>query len=162
MESIQEKKKVSPKDVFMHLLAIVTLYVSAVTLLVLLFQFIDIAFPDVLTGGYYALQGAYSTIRFSIATLLVVFPVYLFTMRFLNRSYEANPTKRDLRIRKWLIYFTLFVVALVVIGDLVALINSFLGGEITTRFSLKALSILFVTGSIFFYYFADIKKHNTE
>ena len=162
MESIQEKKKVSPKDVFMHLLAIVTLYVSAVTFLVLLFQFIDIAFPDVLAGGYYALQGAYSAIRFSIATLLVVFPVYLLTMRFLNKSYEANPTKRDLRIRKWLIYFTLFIVALVVIGDLVALINSFLSGEITTRFSLKALSILFVTGSIFFYYFADIKKHNTE
>ena len=162
MESIQEKKKVSPKDVFMHLLAIVTLYVSAVTFLVLLFQFIDIAFPDVLSRGYYALQGSYSMIRFSIATLLVVFPVYIFTMRFLNKSYEANPTKRDLRIRKWLIYFTLFIVALVVIGDLVALINSFLGGEITTRFSLKALSILFVTGSIFFYYFADIKKHNTE
>ena len=162
MESIQEKKKVSPKDVFMHLLAIVTLYVSAVTFLVLLFQFIDIAFPDVLSSGYYALQGSYSMIRFSIATLLVVFPVYGFTMRFLNKSYEANPTKRDLRIRKWLIYFTLFVVALVVIGDLVALINSFLGGEITTRFSLKALSILFVTGSIFFYYFSDIKKHNTE
>ena len=162
MESIQEKKKVSPKDVFMHLLAIVTLYVSAVTFLVLLFQFIDIAFPDVLLRGYYALQGSYSMIRFSIATLLVVFPVYVFTMRFLNKSYEANPTKRDLRIRKWLIYFTLFIVALVVIGDLVALINSFLGGEITTRFSLKALSILFVTGSIFFYYFSDIKKHNTE
>lgn len=163
MEMIQQNdKKVSPKDVFTHLLAIVALYTSAISFLVLVFQFINVQFPDVLAGDYYGMQGAYSAMRFAIASLFVVFPVYLLTTRFLNKSYEANPTKRDLRIRKWLIYFTLFVAALVVIGDLVTLINNFLSGEITLRFSLKTLAVFFVAGSIFFYYFSDIKKHNTE
>lgn len=162
MEMIQEERKVSPKDVFMHLLAIVTLYASAISFLVLLFQYIDLGFPDVLAGGYYNVQGAYSAIRMAIATLVVVFPVHILTMRALQKSYEANPSKRELRIRKWLIYFTLFITALVVIGDLVTLINSFLGGEITMRFLLKALSVFFVAGSIFAYDFYDVKKHGTE
>lgn len=163
METIQERdKKVSPRDVFTHLLAIVALYASAISFLVLVFQFVNVQFPDVLSGDYFGMQGAYSAMRFAIATLLVVFPVYLFTTRFLNKSYDANPTKRDLRIRKWLIYFTLFVTALVVIGDLVTLINNFLSGEITLRFILKTLAVFFVAGSTFFYYFVDIKKHNTE
>ncbi|MCX6788269.1 MAG: DUF5671 domain-containing protein [Candidatus Jorgensenbacteria bacterium] len=163
METIQEQdKKVSPKDVFLHLLAIITLYISSITFLVLIFQYINIYFPDALNGGYYAIESAYSSIRFAIATLVVVFPVYIFTTRFLNKSYESNPTKRNIRIRKWLVYFTLFVAALVVIGDLVTLIYNLLGGEVTIRFLLKASTVLFVVVSVFTYYFSDLKKYKTE
>jgi hypothetical protein len=160
---ITQEKKTSPKDVFIHLLAIVTLYICAVSFLVMVFQYVNILFPDALTeSGYYARTGMNAAIRWSIATLVIIFPVYLFTMKFLNKSYEMMPSKRDLRIRKWLIYFTLFVTALVIMGDLVTLINNLLNGELTIRFSLKVLAVLFVTGSIFFYYFTDLKKHNTE
>ena len=164
MEMTQEKEnKVSPKDVFTHLLAIATLYASAVSFLVLVFQSINVWLPDALTeAGYYARMAANSGIRFSIATLVIVFPVYVLTMRYLNKSYDVNPTKRNLRVRKWLVYFTLFVAALVVMGDLVALINNLLNGELTMRFGLKIAAVLFVAGSIFYYYFMDIKKHNTE
>lgn len=161
---IQEKEnKVSPKDVFTHLLAIATLYASAVSFLVLVFQSINVWLPDVLTeAGYYARTAANSGIRFSIAALVIVFPVYVLTMRYLNKSYEVNPTKRNLRVRKWLVYFTLFIAAIVVMGDLVALINNLLNGELTVRFGLKVGAVLFVAGSIFYYYFSDIKKHSTE
>src|SRR5438132_4874360 len=43
---------------------------------------------------------------------------------------------------KWLIYLTLFVAALIIIGDLVSLIYNFLGGDVTIKFVLKALSVL--------------------
>ena len=160
---LNQEKKVSPKDVFLHLLAIATLYTSAITFLMLVFEYINVWIPDTLAnGGYYSLQSSYDSIRWSIACLVVVFPVYVLTSWFLGKGYTAEPSKRNLRIRKWLIYFTLFVTALIIIGDLVALIYNLLGGEFTLRFILKVLSVFFVAGSIFGYYFYDVKRHATE
>jgi hypothetical protein len=65
-------------------------------------------------------------------------------------------------IRKWLIYFTLFAAALIIIGDLVTLLNRFLEGELTVRFLLKVLAVFFVAGSVFYYYLWDLRKHKTE
>jgi len=165
MEIIQnEDRKVSPKDVFLHLLAIVTLYASAIALLMLAFDYINVYFPDVLSGGYnyYSAQGARQSIRWELSMLVVVFPVYIIVSWFLNKGYEANPPKRNLRIRKWLVYFTLFAAALIVMGDFVGLIYNLLGGELTVRFFLKALSVFLVAGSVFFYYFSDLRRHRVE
>ena len=158
----QDKQKTSPKDVFLHLLAILTLYASGVSFGALLFQYIDIWMPDRLQDMYWVREGALSAIRFSIASLVIVFPVYLLTTRFLNRTYFENPSRRNMRIRKWLVYFTVFATALVIIGDLVSLVYNLLGGETTARFLLKTLTVFFVAGSIFFYYFWDLKTHKTE
>lgn len=158
-----EVAKTSPKDVFLHLLAIITLYTSAISFLVLIFQYVNVLFPDpVSPGGYYAVSNYYSRIRWSLSSLIVVFPVYVLTNWFLNKNYSANPAKRNLWIRKWLIYFTLFAAALIIIGDLVTLINNLLGGELTVRFLLKVLAVLFVAGSVFGYYLWDIRRFKTE
>ena len=92
----------------------------------------------------------------------MVFPVYVWVNWFLNKIYTKEPEKRNLRIRRWLIYFTLFATALVIIGDLVALVNNLLGGEFTVRFILKVITVFFVAGSIFYYYFSDLRKYKTE
>lgn len=165
MENIQSEQKTSPKDVFLHLLAIIMLYVSAAEFLVLVFQYINLTFPDVLEMGNYYYGGenpAYGYIRWAVSTLIVVFPTYIITSRFLNKAYDAEPGKRNLRIRKWLIYFTLFVAALAIIGDLVTLVYTFLNGEFTMRFVLKVLAVFFVAGSIFYYYLSDLRQHKTE
>ncbi|MFA6407111.1 MAG: DUF5671 domain-containing protein [Candidatus Paceibacterota bacterium] len=155
--------KVSPKDVFIHLLAIITLYTSAVSFLVLLFQVVNIFFPDpVSEGGYYALSSAYGSMRLSLASLVVMFPLYCVTTRFLNTSYKIEPEKRNLRIRKWLVYFTLFVAALVIAGDLVTLVYNLLQGEFAIRFFLKVIAVFAVAGSIFWYYFLDLKDQREE
>ena len=60
-------------------------------------------------------------------------------------------------MRKWLVYLTLFLSILTIAIDLIVLINSFLGGELTTRFSLKVLATLIVTGAVFGYYFYDLR-----
>ncbi len=155
-------EKTSPKDVFLHLLAIVTLYTCAVSFLVLTFQYINILFPDALDNGYYAFSGARTAIRWSIASLVVVFPVYVLTSMHLSKAYRRSAPQRNLRIRKWLVYFTLFAAALIIIGDLVTLINTFLSGELTPRFILKVLSVFFVAGSTFFYYLSDLRKNKTD
>jgi len=153
---IKNKLIASPRDFFLHLLAIITLYASAISVLVLLFQYVNILFPDEL--DYYSRLRYDSLIRSALSVLIVVFPAYIISSWILAKAYIKNIEKRKLRIRKWLIYFTLFVAAVVVIVDLVVLVNHFLGGELTTRFILKVISVFLVTGSIFGYYLWDIKR----
>lgn len=152
------EQKTSPKDVFLHLLIIITLYLSAGSFGALVFQYINVLLPDPLESGRYVVESAYGVIRFSISSLLVIFPLYLWSSWLLNRVYAVEPQKRELRLRKWLLYFTLFAAALIIAGDLVTLINRFLEGELTLRFVLKVLAVLFIAGSVFGYYFLDLKN----
>ncbi|OGZ46930.1 MAG: hypothetical protein A3J54_01830 [Candidatus Ryanbacteria bacterium RIFCSPHIGHO2_02_FULL_45_13b] len=153
---IEQTYKTSPKDIFLQLLTIVALYGSAAGFLTLLFQFINLQIPDPLSYGY-GIENARSVIRFAVSSLIIVFPVYVWVMRFLARAYTAEPERKEIRIRKWLIYFTLFAAGLIIMGDLVALVNSFLNGELTTRFLLKIFSVFLVAGAVFYYYYWDIK-----
>ncbi len=152
MENI--KTKVTPKDFFLYVGAMVALYVSAFSLLALLFNYINILFPDQL--DFY--RGNFSAaVRFSIASLIIIFPTYLVLTKVLNRDVRRNPEKKGLWIRKWLIYFTLFVAGVTIIIQLIRLINEFLGGDITTQFVLKIVAVLVVTGAVFGYYMYDLK-----
>lgn len=147
------KVKTTAKDFFLHLFTMVLLYVSFGSLLSLLFDYINYAFPDALS---YA--DPYSgSMRFSIAILIILFPVFLFATWYLNKDLRSNPEKQDMGIRKWLLYLTLFAATGIVIGDLVTLVNTFLNGEITTRFTLKVLTILMMSGLVLWYYILDIK-----
>jgi hypothetical protein len=149
------KPKTTPKDFFLWVGAIVTLYVSAISLLTLLFQYIDILFNDPLKNFYDPYSGA---IRFAIASLIIIFPLYIYLTRILNQDIRLNPEKKDVGVRKWLIYLTLFVAGVTVIIDLIILINTFLGGEeLTYGFILKVFSVLVVIGGVFLYYLYDLK-----
>jgi Domain of unknown function (DUF5671) len=149
--------KTEPKDVFLHLLAMVTLYASAISFLIAVFHLIDFYIADPLDIYNYG-QSLAQGMRGSLSTLIIMFPAYLITMRFLGKSYDAEPEKRGLRIRKWLTYLTLFITAIIMLVDLIYLLNSFLGGEVTLRFLLKVVAVFFTAGSIFWYYFAEMKK----
>ncbi len=148
-----------PRDVFLYLLSIVALGMLAINFGTLLFQFINIAFPDVITDQYqyWSSNQYYQAIRWSVSSLVIVFPVFLWVSRFLRKDMETNPEKRELKIRKWLLYLTLFIAGVVVIGDLIALVYNFMQGELTTRFVLKVASILLIAGSIFFYYLNELR-----
>lgn len=148
--------KSSPRDVFLHLLGIVTLYISAVSFGTLLFQYVNRFFPDALVDMYSSPSGS---IRWAIASLLIVFPVYVWLSWFLQRDVVAYPEKRELKVRKWLLYFTLFLAAIVIIIDLVVLIYNFLGGELSMRFVLKILSVLFIAAAVFGYYLWNLRSN---
>jgi hypothetical protein len=153
----QEIKRNIPRDLFLHLLAIVTLYWSAISFVTLLWQYINYYFPDAL-NRYVYMSGFNGTIRFAVSSLIIVFPIFILVSWFLNKIYRKEAVVRESRIRKWLIYLTLFIASLVIIGDLIAVINMLLGGEITARFILKALSILLVAGLVFGYYLDDVRR----
>ena len=149
--------KTSPKDIFLHLVGIIALIASAISFLTIVFQCVNIFFPNSL-DGYYSSQSAYSGVRWGISFLVVAFPVFVFVMRSFRKEYAENPEKRSLPIRKWLLYFALFIAALVILGDVVALLNNFLEGDLTARFIFKVLAVFFTAGAVFRYYIWELKS----
>ncbi|MBI2674242.1 MAG: hypothetical protein HYX22_00690 [Candidatus Yanofskybacteria bacterium] len=147
-----------PRDTFLYLLAIITLVVVAVGFGMAVFNYIDFYFPDPATDYYRSASSYEGAIRQAMAMLIVVFPVFFWVSRFLRKDVRLHPEKKELKIRKWLLYLTLFAAALVIIGDFVTVVNNFLRGELTTRFALKALTIFFISGSVFYYYLAQLKE----
>ncbi len=153
-----EQEKTSPKDFFLHILMMVTLYASAISLTTVLFQLINIYLPDVIQDPYAwdGTAGYYRSIRTGLSTLIVMFPVYILTMRQVRKAYKDMPSKINLAIRKWLIYFTLFVASIIIMIDVITILNSLLNGELVVRFLLKSLTVLFVAGSIFWFYITEL------
>ncbi len=143
------------KDVFSHLLAYGTLYVVAVAFITLFFQYINVKFPDALQYYY---TGSLNGIRSSMASIIVVWPVFLLISWFINSELLEEKEKREIGIRKWLLYLTLFVTAVTIIVDLVTLVNYFLNGEVTTRFILKVLVVLVTAGAVFGYELWELRR----
>jgi hypothetical protein len=152
--------KITAKDFFLHIAVIALLYIGTVALLNILFRVINVAFPQVHQNNYYNVS---TSISLPVATLIVVFPLFLFLANILRRGYAEDQSLKEYSVRKWLIYITLFIAGTVLAGDLVTLIYFFLDGqELTTAFILKILSVLVVTGSIFGYYLDDLKDRLTQ
>ena len=141
----------------MYLVMFATLYVSAYHLGSLLFDIINMAFPDAADQSS-ARQYARQSMRWSIASLIVAFPVFFYTSWLVARDLAADPNKRHSKVRRWLTYLTLFVASTVLIGDVITLVYNLLGGEITTRFLSKVLVVAFIAGTVFWYYLSDIRR----
>ena len=151
---------VSARDVFTYLVLFVTAYLTAYSLGSLLFDLINISFPDPAMGPYseYVAQ----SIRWSISLLVVAFPIFLFVARHVGNDVRADPSKRRSRIRRQLTYVTLFAASCILIGDATTLLYNFLGGELTTRFVLKALVLAAIAGAAFAYCLWDVRTIDAE
>lgn len=154
MDILHSKLRTSPKDFFLYIATMVALYVSVFSLLALLFEYINILFPDALDRYVDPFS---SQIRFSMSSLIIIFPLYVFLTRLVNKDLRENPKKKDINVRKWLIYLTLFVSGVAIVIDLITLVNTFLSGEITIRFILKILAVFVVVGEVFIYYLFDLR-----
>lgn len=149
----------TPKDVFMHLFNIVTFYLSVIGSITLYIQYINALFPDTL--NYYFTSIA-NGVRWSSSVLFVAVPAYLLSSWFLSKDLAKTPEKRDLKLRKWLIYFTLFISAITIIVDLMIFVYNFLDGELTIRFFLKVIVVLLIAGAVFGYYLWELKRQNIQ
>lgn len=153
MESTQKSYL---KEFFLYALAIGTLYFSVGNLIFLYFEYIDKLLPDSLHNYYYSPDE--SGIRFAMATLIILFPVYIGTTWLLRKDVIAHPEHKDIRARKFFVYLTLFLSAVAMIVDLVTLIYNFFEGELSLAFFLKVLTVLVIMGAVFAYYFWDMNR----
>src|ERR1035437_968397 len=155
---METQTKTSAKDFFINLGAIVALYVTVVSLLNLLFTVINNAYPQI-GYTYYGSQ----SISMPVATLIIFFPLFILLMWLMERSYVVEPEKKNLGVRRWLTYITLFVAGLTLAGDLVTVIYYFIDGqELTTGFLLKILSVFVVILVVFLNYISDIRNRLTS
>jgi hypothetical protein len=143
------------RDVFMYLLVVVVLAMSATSLSLLLSDVVNVYLPDPIRPvcAYDSCAGALNT---EIAVLLIAFPVLVWAWRFLQKNVAANVEKANSRIRRWLLYLTLFVSGITAIIDLIQLVNSWLGGELTLQFLLKIIIVMGVALSIFYYFLREL------
>ena len=147
---------VSARDTFVYMIVFSTLGISAFHFGSLVFELIDWAFPDPLdapSGGY-----SVYAVRQAIAALVVAFPIYLVLTLRVNAAVRRDLAQRSSKVRKWLTYMTLFVAAVVLLGDLTGTIYALLAGELTVRFVLKSLTVFAVAGAIFGYYLWDLRE----
>lgn len=148
----------TPKHFALQLGSLASLYLSLSFLLVLIFNLINLLFPDS-TDNVWQIESFNTSVRLGIAMTIVFFPAYLLLTRLVNTARRTTSDNSYLSLTKWLIYLSLLVGGAVLLGDFVAIILAFLEGEITVRFILKALAVLIVVGAAFYYYARDAKGY---
>jgi hypothetical protein len=152
-----DKPKITPKDFFLWFAAMAFLYASVFAFISLIFSYLDYAYPDALQ--YYSGDPYSGGISYEMASLIVLFPLFLILMRVIHRSIEVDPTRREVWVRRWALYLVLFVAGVTVAADLITLIMYFFNGDVTLRFALKVLVILLVAGAGFVHFLSDLRDY---
>jgi len=144
------------REAFLHLLTFAAFYSSVVAIVVLLFHYVNRLFPDAaMREGAETWQ--LSAIRWSLAVVIVSFPVYLLLSRTLLREMRAHPERSWSATRRWLTYLTLFLASIALSGDVITLVFRLLEGELTSRFVLKVLVVLVIAGLASVYYLLSLR-----
>lgn len=155
------RPSLSARDAFQYLVLFGTLYISAYSLGLLLYQLINVAFPDPAWTDY-QVNAIPDMIRWAIAGLVVGTPIFIYTARANAAALLQFPAMRSSPIRRWFTYLTLAVAVSILIGDSIALLYELLSGELTVRFVLKAVALGGISGAIFYYYLGDLRRDELE
>ncbi len=155
------RPSLSAREAFEYLVLFGTLYLCAYSLGSLLFQFINLALPDPLWSQN-QIDAIPEIIRWSIASLVVATPVFLYAARTNSRAIARSPLKRTSPVRRWLTYLTLAIASGVLIGTSTGLVYNLLGGEVTARFLLKVLTAGSISSTAFIYYLTDLRRDEKE
>lgn len=155
------ENKTKAIDFFLYLGIFISLITSVVNFLEIIFTAIDKRFVDSLSNvTSYDIYN--DSMRMAMASLIVMFPLYVFLSWYVSKDIAKFLYKRDLLIRKVMIYVALFVTVLALVGTLVSLIYTYLGGELSIRFELKAFMVFVLALSLFGYYFYSLRRDYTK
>jgi hypothetical protein len=150
--------KNNAKFAFYYLLSLASLIFVAISVGLIIFGIINKSIVDPLSFNNY--RNFQDQFKFAISALLIAAPAYYLTLSLIKKGLRKKEIETDSGIRRWLTYFILFVSSLIILGSFISLINSFLSGELTLRFILKAVAVLIISGLSFSYYLYDIKRDN--
>lgn len=156
------RPSLSAREAFIYLVLFGTLYTSAFYLGGLIFDMINLRFPDPAQESENYSTYIRESMRWSISSLIVAFPVFLYLSWTSEREVMRDPVKRASKVRRWLTYLTLFASACALIGDVTTLVYNALGGELTIRFVLKVVTVGLIAGTAFVYYLRDLRQDEVE
>ncbi len=156
MESTSEKIPTTPKDFFLWLGIIITLYWSILSLGHLLFLYITYHFAS----GIDTFDPYQSGISFDMASILVLFPLFLILSTVVYRDRKKDVTKDRVWVRRWAIFLTLFLSGIALAADLITLLNTFFNGnDIATAFLLKVAVVFLLSVAVFWYFTLELRGY---
>lgn len=147
------------REAFLHLVLFATLYTSAFSTGSILFWIIERYLRD---AAVYSGSDSFEPLRWAVAAVTTAFPIYLWTSSLAARWLAAEPEKRSSNVRRWLTYLTLFVAAMVLIGNFVGVLSSLLAGEQTLRSLLKAGVVFAIAGIAFGHYLGGLRRDEAD
>jgi hypothetical protein len=148
-------------DAFLYLLVFISLSAWAFASGAIFDALIDRWIPSGLDTSY-ATTSFRSEVAWELATIIVALPIFAFVSRTIAAGISSRPEMADSGVRKWLTYSALVVTAMCLIGDGIAFLSSFLTGDLTLRFVLKALVLVGLAGGIFTYYLSAVRGEAVE
>ncbi|MDJ0638422.1 MAG: DUF5671 domain-containing protein [Paracoccaceae bacterium] len=155
------RPQLTARDAFVYLVLFTALAFVATNLINLIHAVLDLILPD--PGAEAWTDGrATDRARWSISILVIAAPVFVWMTLYTNRQIHEDAGHRRSLVRKWLTYLALFISALVFLGDAAFVIYSFLAGETTMRFLLKALTVACVSAAVFVFYLRDVEADADE
>lgn len=155
-----DKPRVTPKDFVLWLGAMASLYAGVFAFISLIFEYINVGFPNPVTATTYVDVYSTADISYQTASLIVLTPVFLLLMRLIRRDIARDPSRSEIWVRRWALFLTLFLAGATMVVDLIVLINTFLQGEdMTIGFLLRVLTVFLVAGLGFLHFLADLKGY---
>jgi hypothetical protein len=153
-----DKPRTTAKDFFLWAGAMIAFYWTVTASILLIFEYINYAFPDALT--YYQGNPYQGGISYQMASIVVFLPLYMLLMKFIRSDISRDPSKKEIWVRRWALILTLFVAGFSIAIDLVTLLNAFFNGEsLTAAFLLKVLIIFLIAALAFMHFVADLKGY---
>ena len=151
-------KELSSLDYSLKFFSFVLLGTITCFLGYLYFLVIDRFFSDELfVASSYQRQAFLDGIHYSIAALIVAYPLYCFVMRHGLRYVVSGEFHKEPKLIRIFTYFVLFITSITILGDLIYVIFTFLEGELSIRFILKALVVLAIAALVLRFYYLERK-----
>ena len=84
----------------------VAFYWSVLAFIFLIVDYIDYTFPNPLS--YYPADPYQSGISYEMASIIVLLPLFMFLMRLIRKGIAADPSRKEIWVRRWALILTLF------------------------------------------------------
>ena len=148
----ENENEENSRATFLYILSFFSLYISVWAFVNTSFGIIDRFF------GVEMSNAALLSFRWSIAWLVVVFPVFLITSHYIPKVLPSGGENAELTgTRKALTYITLFLATMTLIGSAVFAVFELTSGELITPTMPKITTIALIAALLFGYYFKDLQ-----
>lgn len=146
------------KVLFWYLRLFFTLGLTAGAVSTVWYQVINKFYPLAITPyGIVRQSFNYSATVWAIAMLIVAGPIFFLFATIIRGAIKKDEVELDVGVRPWVSYVFLFIVAAILIVDLITFFRYMINGDYSTRFILKSLVILVVSGWIISYVWLGLR-----
>ena len=140
---------------FTYIVFFISLYILLFSVGWLLHDWVETAMPNPSLYESYD-SGDKSYIQGLIAAIVVAYPICMLLAIVLKRQLMTNPQVANLRSRKILIYFTLIITFLIMLGHIIGTVYEFLSGGFSSNAILHLLITASVAGPVFWYFITEV------